>query len=88
MDGNSVVQLLLCGIVDKLVDGGAHFMLGRCVGVCMPGYRRRPNIRSGPIRGLYLCRIFLCPYRLSLLLFLFLCPFRTAGRCMHCPREV
>jgi hypothetical protein len=28
MDESSVVLLLLCGIVDKLVDGGAHLVLG------------------------------------------------------------
>ena len=34
MDGNSVVQLLFCGTIDKLVGGGAHSVLGALAFVC------------------------------------------------------
>jgi hypothetical protein len=34
MDEHSVIQLLLCGIVDKLVDGGAHLVLGALAFMC------------------------------------------------------
>jgi hypothetical protein len=41
------------------------------------------NRRSDPIRGLSLCRIFLCPCRLFLFLLILLCLFRTAGRYLY-----
>jgi hypothetical protein len=56
MDGSGVVQLLLCGIVDKLVDGGAHLVIGALSFMCrdivgFPIYEA-PQVAAFPFVGL------------------------------------